>query len=165
MSARHRHHLKGKEIQEILEELKVALPNLALGNLKERQIEVSNLDSDDRLYFLDGKPAFLSIHEEIFPTLINNEALDSAATITVDAGAIPHVCNGSALMAPGIVKIDGTFEKNAVVILKEVTHGKAIAVVKTLLGSDELSTTEKGRVALNLHYVGDKYWKIYRNLA
>ena len=165
MSLRHRHYLRGKEAQEALEELKTTIPALEISNLKERRIEVASLDIGEELYLIDGKPAFLSAEKGVFPTLLNREILESIPTITVDAGAVPHICNGSALMAPGIVKIEGEFSKDAIVAVKEKTYGKTIALVTALLDSEEMARTKKGKVAVNVHYVGDKLWNAYKNLS
>lgn len=164
MSLRHRHYLKEKKIQETLEELKIAISSLEVANLRERRIEVASLKTRDELYLIEGKPAFLRTEKGIFPTLFDREILESLPTITVDAGAVPHICNGSALMAPGIVKIEGKFSKDAIVAVKEATHGKTIALVTALLDSEEMTRTKKGKVAVNIHYVGDKLWDAYKNL-
>jgi predicted RNA-binding protein (TIGR00451 family) len=165
LSARHRHHLKGREIQEILGQLGAVLHNFNWDELKESKIEVSSIGPEESLYFIEGKPGVLKIGESIFPTLVNNVMLASIPTITVDAGAVSHICNGSALMAPGIVKIEGVFSMNATVAVKEITYGKTIALAKSLLGSQELAGVRKGKAALTVHYVGDKYWRIYRDLV
>ena len=165
MSVRHRNHLRGKEVQEIVGQLRAVLHDSGWDKLKESKIEVSSLGPEEHLYFIDGRPGLLKIGENLFPTLTNSMILESVPTITVDAGAVSHICNGSALMAPGIVRIEGTFPLNAVVAVKEITYGKTIALVKSLLDSRELATVKKGKAALTVHYVGDKYWKIYRNLT
>lgn len=165
MSLRHRHYLRGKKAQEVLEELRTAMPSLEIDSLKELQIEVASLDTGEELYLVEGKPAFVRGEKGIFPALLNTEILRSLPTITVDAGAVPHICNGSALMAPGIVKIEGEFLKDAIIAVKEVTYGKTIALVKALLDSEEMARTRKGRVAVNVHYVGDKLWNGYKNLS
>jgi len=165
LSLRHRHYLRGKEAQEALEELKTAIPSLEIGDFEERKIEVADLDAGEELYLVDGKPVFLRTGRGVFPTLLDREVLESIPTITVDAGAVPHICNGSALMAPGIVKVEGEFLKDAIVAVEEETYGKTIALVKTLLDSEEMARTKRGRVAVNVHYVGDKLWNAYKNLV
>lgn len=98
MSIRHRHYLKGKEVQEMLLELKTTIPSISLDDLRDRRIEVASLNADENLYLIDGKPFLLKTDEDLFPTLRNSEILGSIPTIIVDAGAIPHICNGSDLM-------------------------------------------------------------------
>jgi len=165
LSVRHRHNLRGKEVQEILGQLRDTLHDSSGDRLKESKIEVCSLGPEEHLYFIDGMPGLLKIGERVLPTLLNNALLKSVPTITVDAGAVSHICNGSALMAPGIVRIEGTFSLNAIVAVKEITYGKTIALVKSIMDSEELASVSKGKVALTVHYVGDKYWRIYRNLT
>jgi PUA-domain protein len=165
LSLRHRHYLKGKEVLETLQDLKTAIPQLNIEGLKECGVEVASLDTDEQLYLVEGKPAFLRTEKGVFPALLNKEALESVPTIIVDAGAVPHICNGSALMAPGIVRIEGKFLKGAMVVVKEVNYGKMIALVKVMLDSEEIAMTKKGRVAVNVHYVGDKLWNSYKNVS
>ena len=148
----------------MLEELKAAIPSLELDRFREHRIEVASLAADEELYLVEGKPAFLGTKRGVFPTLLNREILESLPTITVDAGAVAHICNGSALMAPGIVKIDGNFSKDTIVAVKEATYGKTIALVRSLMDSEEMSRTKKGRVAVNIHYVGDELWNAYKNI-
>jgi PUA domain protein len=145
--------------------LNTVLPSLSSNSFREHRIEVASLETDRDLYLIDAKPAFLKTEKGIFPTLVNRDILESVPTITVDAGTIPHLCNGSALMAPGIVKTEGRFSKDEIVAVEEVRHGKTIAIVKTLIDSDEMKITKKGKVATNIHYVGDKYWNTYKNLT
>jgi len=164
LSLRHRHYLKEKEAQETLEELKTAIPSLEIDSLKERRVEVAILDTDEELFLVEGRPAFLRTKKGVSPALVNKEILEAVPAIVVDAGAVPHICNGSALMAPGIVRIEGEFPKDSVVAVKEATYGKAIALVRAILGSEEMRNTKRGRVAANIHYVGDRLWNAYKNL-
>jgi len=73
-----------------------------------------------------------------------------SSKIIVDAGAVPHVCNGSALMAPGIVKIEGTFSKSTIVLVKEVTYSKIIALSRDPFQLKGVAGVKKGRVALTI---------------
>ena len=74
-------------------------------------------------------------------------------------GAIPYVCNGADVMAPGIKEIKGEFEEGDLVVVRDVEHGKALAIGKALVGSDEMKEMRKGKAVTNLHHVGDKLWK------
>lgn len=78
--------------------------------------------------------------------------------ITVDMGAVPHVCNGSDVMAPGIRKIEGDFVVGSLLTVVDERHGKFIAVGESLLGLEEMKAARRGKVIKNLHYVGDKVW-------
>jgi len=164
MSLTHRHFLRDKEARAILEEIQRTLPSID-SRLEETKIEVASLTPETQLILIEGKPAFLKTAKDLLPTLTNTNILDRMPTITVDAGAIPHICNGSDLMAPGITRISGDFPKEAIVTVAEQTYGKKIALVRTLIDSQTMTTTRRGKVATNLHYVGDKTWDAYKHLT
>jgi predicted RNA-binding protein (TIGR00451 family) len=166
LSVRRRHYLRSSQVAEAITQLAKSMPTLDIGALNGRQIEVADLgNNEEGLYLMEGKPAFLKTSKGFFPTLVNRDALHTLPTLTVDAGAVPHICNGSALMAPGIVKVEGDFPKDALVAVREATYGKTIAVVRTLTDSEETRSAKKGRVAVSVHYIGDILWDAYKSLA
>jgi PUA domain protein len=73
-------------------------------------------------------------------------------------GAVPYVCNGADVMAPGIKDMD-QFDAGDLVVVRDVAHGKALAVGKALKSSSDIEKNRKGRAIENLHYVGDSLWK------
>jgi len=165
MSLTHRHFLREKEARAILEEIRKIIPSLDSSPLEETKIEVATLTTETQLLLINDKPAFLKSEKGILPTLTNTSVLNATPTVTVDAGAIPHICNGSDLMAPGIVRISGNFSKEAIVAVAEQTYSKKIALVRALIDSGTMATTKRGKVATNLHYVGDKTWDGYKHLT
>jgi PUA domain protein len=62
-------------------------------------------------------------------------------------------------MAPGITEIKTPFDEGAVVVVRDVKHGKAIAIGKALKPSATIISEKKGKAIHNLHYVGDKIWE------
>ena len=75
-------------------------------------------------------------------------------------GAVKHILNGADIMAPGIVRIIGDFKKGDLVLVVDEKYGKPLAVCEALYSSEEISKMSKGKVLKNLHYVGDKVWKL-----
>ena len=51
--------------------------------------------------------SFLTQKKKTLPTLLFDEFTKKASKIIVDMGAIPYVCKGATVMAPGIVRIEG----------------------------------------------------------
>ncbi len=47
-------------------------------------------------------------------------------------------------------------------VVVDEKHGKALAVGASLFDSDKLSATKKGKVVVNLHYVGDLIWELIK---
>jgi PUA domain protein len=89
---------------------------------------------------------------------LNNELIEELPNVIVDMGAIPYVCKGADVMSPGIVKIDGVFEEEALIIVRDVNHGKALAIGRAIVSSVDMENMPKGKAINNLHYVGDKIW-------
>jgi len=125
------------------------------------KIEVAFTDKS-KIFIINGRPVLMDLKGDLVPTLIFEEILQNLPKVIVDMGAIPHVCNGADIMAPGIVRIEGEFKEGAFALVLDEKHGKAIAVVKALLSSEKIKTLERGKVFENLHYVGDLTWKIIK---
>jgi malignant T-cell-amplified sequence len=155
-----RSHLKGKEVKLILERISKAL-SLSQADLLEdnSSLQVTNLDPGSRVFFVDDLPAFIEFGAEVFPTLVNERVLNKLSSLTVNMGAIPHVCNGADIMSPGVIKVNGVFSSGMIVVIVEEKFSKKIAIARALVSSDEIIGKKQGKAAENLHYIGDKYWK------
>ncbi len=118
-----------------------------------------------KIFIVNGKPLLMStVTGDLIPTLMFNDLIRLLPKVIVDMGAIPHICNGADVMAPGIVKVDGKFEEGDFVIVLDEKHGKAIAIVKALLGSKDIKDLKRGKIFKNLHYVGDSIWRIMKEI-
>ncbi len=162
MSVKKRHYLSSRLTRALLEELekttgikKNALP-------KKPAIELIKSERFD-LFLLDGSPALVRVNDTLIPTL-NSPLVDLLPSVVVDMGAVPHVCNGADVMVPGIVRLDD-FPKDAVVVVRDEKYGKPLVVGKALLSSDEIRSSKRGRAIENLHYVGDRIWKLIKELS
>jgi predicted RNA-binding protein (TIGR00451 family) len=102
---------------------------------------------------------------EIFPLLKDEWLLPSRPVVTVDSGAVKFVVGGANVMRPGITKTDGQFGAGDILVVKEEKFGKAIAVGRATLGRAELEEAKKGAVVQNLHYAGDKYWEMLKEIV
>ncbi len=154
-----RYRLKEKEVKEILGRAAATLGKIDLTPFM-KGVDTAKISPHDEILLIDDKPMFINADGEVFPTLLNIEILEKLPTITVDMGAVPHLCNGADLMAPGIVKITGEFQARALVVVVDEKFSKPIALVKTLYSYEELREKKKGKVADNTHYVGDRFWKV-----
>ncbi|HIE14836.1 TPA: DUF1947 domain-containing protein [Candidatus Bathyarchaeota archaeon] len=113
-------------------------------------------------YLINGKIILMRKNKEILPTLLFDEYLSLLPKVSVDLGAIPHVCNGADIMAPGIAKIDGEFKKGSKVLIIDERHQKPLALGKALEDSEKIRRIKHGKVIENIHYVGDKHWKFIK---
>ncbi|MFH0748916.1 MAG: DUF1947 domain-containing protein [Candidatus Bathyarchaeota archaeon] len=133
-----RYRLKAREIKQILEKVSLTLANIDLDAFS-RDMDVAKIGFQTEILLKNGKPVFVCANNEVFPTLLNQEVLEKLPSLTVNMGAIPHLCNGADLMAPGIVKIVGKFEAETIVVVIDEKYSKPIALVKTLYNLQDLS--------------------------
>lgn len=123
-------------------------------------------DGGLRLYSMGGA-IIIELGETYIPVIdesINHELLASLPSVTVDMGAVKHIVNGADVMRPGIVSFESRFEKNCLVVVRDVRYRKAIAICRALVSSEEAEATSHGKILENLHYVRDKYWQLSRKL-
>jgi len=126
------------------------------------QIEIVNAKRN-KVYLMNGAPLLAMSGDVIFPTLFFEEYVNQLPKIMVDMGAVPYICNGADVMAPGIVKIDGDFKEKALVSVIDERNKRPIAVAQSLFDSEKIKTIKKGKVFRNLHYVGDDIWSLMKD--
>ena len=148
---RKRKSLKRKAAKKLFEEL-----SSVFGEIDAERVESAVLE-DVTVYLLDYVVEFVRDGDAIYPFL-GGSHVDGLPRVVVDMGAIPYVCNGADVMAPGITDMD-SFEVGDLVVVRDVTHGKALAIGKALKSSSDIEASRKGKVIENLHYVGDSLWK------
>lgn len=125
------------------------------GEIDAERFESAVLD-EATVYLLDDVIEFVRDGDDLYPYLAGTH-VDRLPRVVVDMGAIPYVCNGADIMAPGITDMD-SFEAGDLVVVRDVTHGKALAIGRALKSKSEIEAVKKGRVVESLHYVGDRLW-------
>lgn len=148
---RKRKSLKRKTAKKLVEEL-----SSGFGEIDVKRVESAELE-DVTVYLLDDVVEFVRDGDALYPYL-GGSYVDRLPRVVVDMGAIPYVCNGADVMAPGITDMD-SFEAGDLVVVRDVTHGKALGIGKALKSSQDIEASRKGKVVENLHYVGDRLWK------
>jgi PUA domain protein len=160
-----RYPLKTKEAKQILESASAKL-KLDLEALFGAKANVEVIESDvGEIYLVGGKAVMFKAENQVLPTLLFMEFTSKAPKIVVDMGAIPYVCKGATVMAPGIVRVEGEFAKGDLVLVADIKHGKALAVGESLMDSATAKNTKKGPVVKTLHYVSDKIWDFIKTLV
>ncbi|MBC7131397.1 DUF1947 domain-containing protein [Candidatus Bathyarchaeota archaeon] len=155
--------VRSKEAKRIIKD---ASERLGLRNdvlMPNAKVELVETDFC-QLFLVNGEPILFKVDEKIFPTLFFNEAVRFLPKVVVDMGAVPHVCNGANVMAPGVVCLEGNFNRGEVVVVIDERHGKPLAIGESLFTSLEFSEMKHGTVVKNFHFVGDKIWKLARSL-
>jgi PUA-domain protein len=166
MSQKYRRYtLKAKESKQILtqasDKLKINLESM-LG-IKD-SLEIAEGEFGE-LLLIDGKPALFKTADSVLPTLTFVEILEKLPKVVVDMGAVRFVCNGADVMAPGIVRYEGSFVKGNVVVVVDVKHGKPLALGEILYSSEEAKNIKQGPVIKTKHYVSDKVWNFMKTLT
>ncbi len=118
---------------------------------------------DSEVVLIEGEPVAVKTRNRLVPALVNIRVLEKMPRVTVDMGAVPHVAGGADIMAPGIRRIQGSFVENDLVAIVDEKYGKFLAVGSSMLTSEALGVTKKGKVVVNLHYVGDEAWESMRS--
>ncbi|RKX44099.1 MAG: hypothetical protein DRP27_07225 [Thermotogae bacterium] len=153
-----RRFLKAREVRLLLREARSQLGvEIPLGRVEEGRIS-----EDVRLFFVEERPLLLRIGGRLLPTLLYREVLEHLPAVVVDMGAVPYICRGADVMAPGITEVKGEFEKDELVVVRDERYGKALALGLSLFSSAEVREMRKGKAIKNLHYVGDEVWDAYK---
>jgi len=157
--------LKTKDAKQVLTEAQAKL-KLDLDALFGAKAIVEVVESDvGEVYLIGGKPVLFRAGDKVLPTLLFTEFTSKAPKVVVDMGAVPYVCKGATVMAPGIVRIEGEFGKGDLVLVVDVKFGKALALGESLMDAEAARQTKKGPVVKTLHYVSDKIWDFTKTLA
>lgn len=165
MPTQRRYPLKTKEAKLIIEDSSKKL-NFDLEALYGAKANVEVVESDvGEIYLIEGKPILFKLGNVVLPTLLFSEFAAKAPKIVVDMGAIPYVCKGATVMAPGIVRVEGKFGKGDLVLIVDMKHGKALALGESLLDAETAKQTKKGPVVKTLHYVSDKIWEYIKTIT
>jgi PUA-domain protein len=153
--------LKDRDAKPLVEELN-KIPGL--GQLSHKSRVETERVKDSEIVLIDGQPIAFRRDGQLVPVLTNSSALEKMPRVTVDMGAVPHVVGGADIMAPGVRRVEGSFGAKQLVVVVDEKHGKALAIGVSLYDSATLSSTKKGKVITNLHYVGDLVWETIKPL-
>lgn len=155
---RNRTRLRRKEVAELAARLQNVLGLEGVFS-DDEPLEVA--EGPDRRFVLLGADVIGFFHgEEPFLTprgLLRYPA--SRRFVTVDMGAVPYVTNGADVMGPGIADADSSLRADDLVWIREIRHGKPLAVGVALVDAVALRSKAKGKQVRTLFYVGDKVWQ------
>jgi len=160
-----RHFLKAKEAKLLLDKASERLKT-DLNRLFKPKVVVELVETDfAEVFLINGRPLLVKAGNAFFPTLVFNEFFALAPKVVVDMGAVPHVCNGANVMAPGIIRFEGEFKDGDLVFVVDERHGKLLAVGEAVYDVDVAKTVRRGMVVKNIHFVGDNVWNFMKKLA
>ena len=164
MSKIKRRFIKEKEAKKLLSEFfeRAKIRPQQLPTLKP-PIELAQTNNEE-IFFINRKPIFAKSNNKLFPTLASGKLLSKMPKATVNMGAVPYVCNGADIMAPGIVNFEGTFNKEDIVVISDERHQKPIAIAIALYSTEKAEKLEHGKILKNIHYIGDELWNTVKQL-
>ena len=153
-----RHFLREKEVTRLFDDFskKISIDLRQLFDSKPN-VEVAETQAA-RLFFINRRPILAVWKNLILPTLLFQEVLLLLPKIVVNMGAVPHLCNGADLMAPGVVRIEKDYKQNDYVVITDERHDKPLALAVSLTDSSTARSLKYGKIASNVHYVGDDLW-------
>lgn len=124
-----------------------------------RSIMVKNAS----VYLVEVSPVAVNIEGVYIPYIGSINLFRGYKKVLVDLGAVKYIANGADVMRPGIVDYDFFDEDDLVVVLVE-KHMSPIAIGRALLDSRLLDNMDRGKVLKNIHHVGDRIWKVVKNM-
>jgi len=104
----------------------------------------------------DDIPLIVSVDKHIIPFIGSINYFSNFRVAYVDRGAVRPITNGADVMAPGIK--GGEFLEGEYVVVFLESVNTPLAIGKALRNSSSLG--EKGKAIKNLHYKGDRIWKL-----
>ncbi|MEM2141054.1 MAG: PUA domain-containing protein [Nitrososphaera sp.] len=148
------------ETADIIEKITARWPAGAVPRVKT--FKVYEVDAEKKILVSDELTA-VQVKDAIVPFLGKPDVLAKFPAVTVDMGAVKFVCNGAKVLRPGIVEF-GQFKKGDIVVVKDQSHGKMLAVGVALEDSEAAKAMPKGYVVDNLHYISDKIWEAHKEI-
>jgi PUA-domain protein len=155
-----RRHLKDKETKQLVKEFIQQYPSSEQFLRSGKDIE-EEIEGEGHVFFVDGRPLLLRTSFGLLPSLKFDEVINSLPKIVVDMGAVAHVANGAHIMKPGIREIKNDFAKGDFLLIVDEKFGKNIALGRAEIDSGAMRSAIKGKVIVNVHYVGDELWNSF----
>lgn len=155
------HSLSKREVHDITGQISKSWPTNSVGAIKNLQAYV--IDGNKRLLVGNNLVAIQLAPDFVIPHLTQHDLLDHFASVQVDMNAVKFVCNGANIMRPGITDFT-TFKESEIVLVKDQTHKKELAVCISLVDDVTGRKMERGVVLNNIHHIGDVYWETKKTI-
>ena len=155
------HSLSKREVHDITGQISKSWPTNSVGAIKNLQAYI--IDGNKRLLVGNNLVAIQLAPDLVIPHLTQHDLLDHFASVQVDMNAVKFVCNGANIMRPGITHFT-TFKESEIVLVKDQTHKKELAVCISLVNDVTGRKMERGVVLNNIHHIGDVYWETKKTI-
>lgn len=162
-----RHVASKHDSRDLIEKIQAAY-GVQLETSRSSQVEIIEPEDGVKFVVIDGRFTFVEMGAPDAPSLIpfvgSAAAVDLFPSARVDDGAIKYIIKGADVMRPGIVKYDEWGAKDRLVVVRDDSKGRALAVGRTAVESAELSSMARGNCIRNLHHAGDRIWEAHKKI-
>lgn len=160
-----RRYLREKDVKSLLSDLSKRFkvdPKILFG--VKPHVEMTET-RDIEIIIINSKPLLARLEGSLLPTLKFEAFFPYLPKIVVDMGAVPHICNGANVMAPGVVRIDGDFRKNDFLLIVDERYERSLGIGIALFDFQLIGDRKKGEIVKNVHFIGDKLWNLMKSLS
>jgi len=98
---------------------------------------------------------FFYVDNSILPSLKLLKNDNFLKKVTVDTGAVKHLCSGADLMRPGITEIESGIMAKQLVAVVDEKQGLPIMIGTSLYDSEDMQRLNSGVCVRNVHHIGD----------
>ncbi len=159
-----RWQLSKKDRKKLLAEIARLYPRLSI----DPDTRIEKLVEDDiTLYLFNGEAWFFEHEGRLIPhlqMLLRRGYQGWLPYIVVDEGAVKPISRGADLMRPGVLRFEGDFQRGDILVIVEPSRGLPLAVHEALVSREEAEAMEKGRITKSIHHVGDRVWKLAKQV-
>ncbi|UCG02365.1 MAG: hypothetical protein JSW11_22625 [Candidatus Heimdallarchaeota archaeon] len=130
----------------------------------ELKINIQFMAEDDEkskslIFNRNWEVSFFLFENQYLPSIqfIREYPAIDLPSVKVDEGAVKYILNGADVFGQGITSVSPQFSSNSIVTVCNPQNA-VLALGKSLKSSDELLNS-RGKVILNIHYLGDSIWE------
>jgi malignant T-cell-amplified sequence len=131
---------------------------------RSSQVEIVEPEPDLKFLVIDGKHTFVEKDGLLVPFVGSHPTLALLPAVYIDEGAIKYILKGADVMRPGIVRYDQWGGKDALVVVRDESKGRGLAIGRANVSSDEMSAMNKGISIKNIHHAGDRFWESHKQI-
>lgn len=128
------------------------------------QVEVVEPDEESKFVTVDGRYVFIDQGGSFLPFVGSKALTDLLPSVRIDDGAVKYILKGADVMRPGIVGYDEWGEAGRMVVIRDNSKGRALAIGRALVGSSEMAGMQKGNCVKSLHHAGDRFWQSHKGI-
>ncbi|MDR0438878.1 MAG: RNA-binding protein [Methanocalculaceae archaeon] len=160
LTIKKRHAIKKSRLATLMKKLNETIGDDA-ALYDAPMIEIAETASKFNIYIIEKKSLIMEQDTWAFPTLRGAILRPfSGRRIVVDMGTIPYMINGADVMRPGVVSVTDDVVAGSPALVVDEIHDKPLAIVIPQYDAAKIIALERGKVAKNMHYIGDDLWNL-----